>query len=71
MARTVNFNLRAEKIKEQVDYLVKEMSETRIVHVPTKEKLKLSDINFDEMDVVTLMQIQARLSRVILEKSKA
>ncbi|CAK7072082.1 hypothetical protein ACGE0T_04735 [Parabacteroides sp. APC149_11_2_Y6] len=70
MARTVNFVKRAEKIKEQVDDLVKEMSETRIVHVPTKEKFKLNDINFDELDVVTLMQIQARLSRVILEKSK-
>lgn len=70
MARTVNFAKRAEKIKEQVDDLVKEMSETRIIHVPTKEKFKLSDINFDELDTVTLMQIQARLSKVILDKSK-
>lgn len=70
MARTVNFAKRAEKIKEQVDDLVKEMSETRIIHVPTKEKFKLSDINFDELDVVSLMQIQARLSKVILDKSK-
>lgn len=46
------------------------MSETRIIHVPTKGKFKLNDINFDELDVVTLMQIQARLSRVILEKSR-
>ena len=71
MARTVNFAKRAEKIKEQVDDLVKEMSETRIVHVPmNKDKTKLADIDFDELDIVTLMQIQARLSRVILNKSK-
>lgn len=70
MPRTINFEKRAEKVKEQIDDLVKEMSETRIIHVPTKEKFKLNDINFDELDVVTLMQIQARLSRVILEKSK-
>lgn len=70
MPRTINFEKRAEKVKEQIDDLVKEMSETRIIHVPTKEKFKLSDINFDELDVVTLMQIQARLSRVILEKSR-
>ena len=70
MPRTINFEKRAEKVKEQIDDLVKEMSETRIIHVPTKEKFKLNDINFDELDVVTLMQIQARLSRVILEKSR-
>lgn len=70
MPRTINFEKRAEKVKEQIDDLVKEMSETRIIHVPTKGKFKLNDINFDELDVVTLMQIQARLSKVILNKSK-
>lgn len=70
MARTVNFVKRAEKIKEQVDDLVKEMSEARTIHIPTREKIKLSEIVFEDLDVVTLMQIQARLSRVILDKSK-
>ena len=70
MARTVNFVKRAEKLKEQVDDLVKEMSEARTIHVPAREKIKISEIEFEDMDVVSLMQIQARLSRVILDKSK-
>ena len=35
-----------------------------------KEKLKLSQIDFENEDLVTLMQIQARISRIILERSK-
>ena len=32
--------------------------------------IKLIDIDFENIDVVTLMQVQARISRLILEKSK-
>lgn len=35
-----------------------------------KDKIKLIDIDFENIDVVTLMQVQARISRLILEKSK-
>ena len=35
-----------------------------------KHKIKLIDIDFENIDVVTLMQVQARISRLILEKSK-
>ena len=69
MARTVNYPKRAEKIKEMIDDLVKEMG-----HSPNrmskKYKIKLIDIDFENIDVVTLMQVQARISRLILEKSK-
>lgn len=69
MARTVNYQKRAEKIKEMIDELVKEMGHTPRIPVQ-KDKIKLSDIDFDNVDVVTLMQVQARISRLILEKSK-
>ena len=67
MARTVNYPKRAEKIKEMIDDLVKEMG-----HSPHRmsKKIKLIDIDFENIDVVTLMQVQARISRLILEKSK-
>ena len=69
MARTVNYPKRAEKIKEMIDDLVKEMGHSP--NIPTqKNKLKLVDIDFDNVDIVTLMQVQARISRLILEKSK-
>ena len=32
--------------------------------------MKLIDIDFEGVDLVTLMQVQARISRIILEKSK-
>ena len=35
-----------------------------------RQKSKLIDIDFENIDVVTLMQVQARISRLILEKSK-
>ena len=69
MARTVNYPKRAEKIKEMIDDLVKEWD---ILHTEWLKKTKSNsiDIDFENIDVVTLMQVQARISRLILEKSK-
>lgn len=67
MARTVNYPKRAEKIKEMIDDLVKEMGHSPH-RMSKKDKIKLIDI--ENIDVVTLMQVQARISRLILEKSK-
>ena len=69
MARTVNYPKRAEKIKEMIDDLVKEMGHTPH-RMSKKDKIKVIDIDFVNIDVVTLMQVQARISRLILEKSK-
>ena len=70
MARTVNYQNRADKIKKLIDDLVKEMATPSAPVTEKKEKLKLSQIDFENEDLVTLMQIQARLSRIILERSK-
>ena len=69
MARTVNYPKRAEKIKEMIDDLVREMGHSPR-RMAKKDKIKLIDIDFENIDVVTLMQVQARISRLILEKSK-
>ena len=69
MARTVNYPKRAEKIKEMIDDLVKEMGHSQH-RMSKKDKIKHIDIDFENNDVVTLMQVQARISRLILEKSK-
>ena len=68
MARTVNYPKRAEKIKEMIDDLVKEMGHSPH-RMSKKDKIKLIDIDFENIDVVTLMQVQARISRLILEIS--
>ena len=69
MARTVNYPKRAEKIKEMIDDLVKEMGHSPH-RMSKKDKIKLIDIDFENIDVVTLRQVQPRNSRLILEKSK-
>ena len=70
MARTVNYPKRAEKIKEMIDDLVNEMGHSSRSRMMRKDKIKLIDIDFENVDVVTLMQVQARIIRIILEKSK-
>lgn len=69
MARTVNYPKRAEKIKEMIDDLVQEMGHSPH-RMAKKNKIKLIDIDFESADLVTLMQVQARISRIILERSK-
>ena len=60
----------AEKIKEAIDDLMKEMEQSASTCPSKKEKIKLSNIDFEDLDLNTLIQIQARISRLILEKSK-
>ena len=68
MARTVDYNLKAEKIKNQVDELVKELIAAK--NAPAaKSKTKISDIDLDNEDLKSLFQLQARITRLIIEKT--
>lgn len=67
MARTVNYPKRAEKIKEMIDDLVKEMGHSPH-RMSKKDKIKLIDIDFENIDVVTLMQVQAHVSAALFLK---
>lgn len=62
MARTVDYSKKAEKIKEQVDELVQELMAAKLAPVVSKRSLKVADINFENEDVNTLMQIQGLAS---------
>lgn len=70
MARKVNFSKRGEKIKELIDELVNEITSEKVVDEPVGKRIKLSELDFEELDLNALIQIQARLSRVLLDKSK-
>lgn len=48
MARTVNYPKRAEKIKEMIDDLVKEMGHSPH-RMSKKDKIKLIDIDFENI----------------------
>lgn len=67
MARTVNYPKRAEKIKEMIDDLVKEMGHSPH-RMSKKDKIKLIDIDFENIDVVTLMQVQRHVSAALFLK---
>lgn len=70
MTRTVNYDNKAEKIKEELDELVKELYNRRVQNKVSIEKVKLADIDFESIDLVTLMHVQARVSKLILDKSR-
>ncbi|GGJ87203.1 MULTISPECIES: hypothetical protein [Parabacteroides] len=72
MARKVNYSKRIGKIKAQLDELVNDIEngskkETEEV---VEQKVKISDIDFENEDVATLMKIQTRLVRAINQKMK-
>ena len=70
MARTVDYALKGEKIKRQVDELVNELKSMKSAPVVVKGTPKISDIDFESEDIKTLQQLQVRLAKIILEKSK-
>ena len=67
MARTVNYSKRAEKIKEMIDDLVKEMGHSPH-RMAKKDKIKLIDIDFENIDVVTLMRRYRHAAALFLKK---
>lgn len=74
MARKVNFVKRGERIKEQIDELISDLqdelnSNVNLDEAPEK-KIKLSDIDFDNEELATLLKIQTRLVRIIQNKIK-
>ena len=68
MARTVNYPKRAEKIKEMIDDSCVDVRGLTYDRDGVVDGYDYDD--FENIDVVTLMQVQARISRLILEKSK-
>lgn len=74
MARKVNFVKRGERIKEQIDELISDLQEelnsnANFDEAPEK-KIKISDIDFDNEELGTLLKIQTRLVRIIQNKIK-
>lgn len=70
MGRYTDYTKKTEKIKVKIDELVEELIAAKELAENTKPKLKISEINFDDEELGTLLQIQAKLSKIILEKSK-
>ncbi|RHU30522.1 hypothetical protein DXD68_01475 [Parabacteroides sp. TM07-1AC] len=71
MARKVNYSKKIEKIKAQLDELVNDIENgSKREEVVIEQKIKISDIDFENEDLATLMKIQTRLVRAINLKMK-
>ncbi len=71
MARKVNYSKKIEKIKTQLDELVNDIENgSKKEEVVIEQKIKISDIDFENEDLATLMKIQTRLVRAINLKMK-
>ncbi len=71
MARTIDYSRKAEKIKSQIDELLMGlMEERRLVNSQMNKKIDVKDVDLDSLDMISLQQLQLRISRMILEKSR-
>lgn len=71
MARTIDYSRKAEKIKSQIDELLMGlMEERRLVNSQMNKKVDVKDVDLDSLDMISLQQLQLRISRMILEKSR-
>ena len=71
MARKVNYSKKIEKIKAQLDELVNDIENgSKKEEVVIEQKIKISEIDFENEDLATLMKIQTRLVRAINLKMK-
>lgn len=71
MARTIDYSRKAEKIKSQIDDLLMGlMEERRLVNSQMNKKIDVKDVDLDSLDMISLQQLQLRISRMILKKSR-
>jgi hypothetical protein len=70
MARTVNFSLKAEKIKQQVDELAAELESKKAQRPVHRDSHRIQDIHLDDLDFNTLLMLQTKISKLLIEKSK-
>lgn len=70
MARTINYELKAQKIKDQVDELVTALLEERKNSFDENRKVKIANIDLEELNNIELQQLQVRISKILVERTK-
>lgn len=74
MARKVDYTKKIEKIKLQLDELcntINQSDDNSEDSTPVVQKFKISDIDFEQEDIQSLLKIQSKISRIINKKFKA
>lgn len=71
MARTINYELKAQKIKGQIDELVTALFEERKNSFDeNNKKIKIANVDLEGLSNLELQQLQVRVSKLLLERSK-
>lgn len=73
MARKVDYTKKIEKIKLQLDELcntINQSNDNSEESAPVAQ-FKISDIDFEQEDIQSLLKIQSKISRIINKKFKA
>lgn len=71
MARTTDYKLKGEKIKAQIDELVTALLEERKNSFDdNSKKVKVANVDLEGLSNIELQQLQARVSKLLLERSK-
>lgn len=71
MARTINYELKAQKIKGQIDELVTAIHEEKKNSLDeSNKKIKIANVDLEELSNLELQQLQVRVSKLLLERTK-
>ena len=70
MARTINYELKAQKIKDQIDELVTALHEEKKNSFDENRKVKIANIDLEELNNIELQQLQVRISKILVERTK-
>ncbi|NME12339.1 hypothetical protein HF874_05725 [Parabacteroides distasonis] len=70
MARTTDYKLKGEKIKDQIDELVTALLEERKNSFDENRKVKIANIDLEELNNIELQQLQVRISKILVERTK-
>ena len=71
MARTTDYKLKGEKIKDQIDELVTALLEERKNSFDeSNKKVKVANVDLEELSNLELQQLQVRVSKLLLERTK-
>ncbi|UVQ81072.1 hypothetical protein NXW35_07375 [Parabacteroides distasonis] len=70
MARTTDYKLKGEKIKGQIDELVTALLEERKNSFDENRKVKIANIDLEELNNIELQQLQVRISKILVERTK-
>lgn len=71
MARTINYELKAQKIKGQIDELVTALFEERKNSFDeSNKKIKIANVDLEGLSNIELQQLQVRISKILVERTK-